>query len=82
MVRVIVEGGPDLSTGMEFTRPVESQHIATLVESAYLPDGRQELLMVVLADLASHDQWELCTEQTCFTAQFLPLPYHCAESQE
>lgn len=82
MVRAIAEEGPELNTGMEFTRPGENQHIATLVETARLPDGRQEVLMVVLADLASHDQWELCTEQTCFNAQLLPLPYHCAESQE
>ncbi len=82
MVRAIVDNGPELLPGMELTRPGETQNIATLVEAAPLNSQQQEVLMVVLADLATKDQWELCSHDDCFTAQLLALPYHCAEKTE
>lgn len=75
MTRALLEGAPDLSTGMELLDADLGKSVATVVEAVPLDERQQEALLVILDDLADKEQWQLSINDREFSAQPLDLPY-------
>lgn len=75
MLHGLLENAPPVTPGMELREASSQQSSAIIVEAVAINAHQQEVLMVVLDDLADQSSWQLALDEHLFSGVALKLPY-------
>ena len=75
MLRAMLEKAPTLTPGTDLLDTNSQKNVATLVEAVRVNTEQQEVLLVVLDELAETSDWQFTVDNQNFTGSRLELPY-------